>query len=81
MLTPLPFFPPPPKCFLFPPRAGVLSKIKTLQDDGISMNNPTVALLSATVLFHEQVRSIFCCIFIVVFVKGGWKKGGCGGHS
>lgn len=35
-------------------RADVLAKIKTMQEDGISMNNPTVALMSATVLFYEQ---------------------------
>lgn len=34
-------------------KAGVVAEVKKLQEDGISMSNPTVALLSGTVFFLE----------------------------
>ena len=36
-------------------RADALATVKKLQDDGISMSNPTVGLLSAMVYLQEQV--------------------------
>ncbi len=39
-------------------REGILSGIKKQQDDGVSMKNPTVALLAAFVYSAEQVRCV-----------------------
>ena len=37
-------------------REAVVAKFKAQQEDGMSMSNPTVALMAATVFVHENVR-------------------------